>query len=114
VINRLQNAKGSASFNNLIKDCRIEREVTVDFARHAEAMGAQAEHVRSIGDLEAAFRRAKAADLTYVIVIDVHPHQWTPGDAWWDVAVPEVSRRKQVQDARAAHEEGWQRQRIGV
>ena len=30
------------------------------------------------------------------------------------VAVPEVSRRKQVQEARAAHEEGWQRQRIGV
>jgi hypothetical protein len=28
--------------------------------------------------------------------------------------VPEVSRRKQVREARAAHEEGWQRQRIGV
>ena len=33
VINRLQNGKGSASFNNLIKDCRIERAVTVDFAQ---------------------------------------------------------------------------------
>ena len=40
VINRLQNAKGSASFNNLIEDCRIEREVAVDFAKHAESMGA--------------------------------------------------------------------------
>jgi 3D-(3,5/4)-trihydroxycyclohexane-1,2-dione acylhydrolase (decyclizing) len=114
VINRLQNFKGSASFNNLLEDCRREVDARVDFARHAEAMGAQAEHVKSIGDLEAAFQRAKAADRTYVIVIDVHPHQWTPGDAWWDVAVPEVSRRKQVRDARAAHQEGWQKQRIGV
>ena len=42
-------------------------------------MGAIAEHVRSIGDLEAAFKRAKAADRTYVIVIDVHAHQLDPG-----------------------------------
>jgi 3D-(3,5/4)-trihydroxycyclohexane-1,2-dione acylhydrolase (decyclizing) len=114
VIDRLQNFKGSPSFNNLIKDCRIEREVTVDFAQHAQSMGAIAEHVRGIGELEAAFKRAKAADRTYVIVIDVQAHQWTPGDAWWDVGVPEVSRRKAVQEARAAHEEGARRQRIGV
>jgi 3D-(3,5/4)-trihydroxycyclohexane-1,2-dione acylhydrolase (decyclizing) len=114
VINRLQNFKGSPSFNNLIKDCRIEREVTVDFAKHAESMGAIAEHVHGIGELEAAFRRAKAADRTYVIVIDVQAHQWTPGDAWWDVGVPEVSRRKAVQEARAAHEEGARKQRVGV
>jgi 3D-(3,5/4)-trihydroxycyclohexane-1,2-dione acylhydrolase (decyclizing) len=114
VINRLQNFKGSASFNNLLEDCRRETDARVDFARHAESMGAIAERVRSIGDLEAAFARAKAADRTYVIVIDVHPHQWTPGDAWWDVAVPEVSRREAVKEARAEHERGWQKQRIGV
>jgi 3D-(3,5/4)-trihydroxycyclohexane-1,2-dione acylhydrolase (decyclizing) len=114
VINRLQNFKGGASFNNLIADCRIEREVTVDFARHAESMGALAEHVHGVGELEAAFARAKAADRTYVIVIDVQAHQWTPGDAWWDVGVPEVSRREAVREARAAHEQGWQKQRIGV
>jgi 3D-(3,5/4)-trihydroxycyclohexane-1,2-dione acylhydrolase (decyclizing) len=114
VINRLQNFKGSASFNNLLEDCRRERDARVDFARHAESMGALAEHVQSSGDLEAAFRRAKAADRTYVIVIDVHPDQWTPGDAWWDVGVPEVSRREAVQKARAEHERGWQKQRIGV
>jgi 3D-(3,5/4)-trihydroxycyclohexane-1,2-dione acylhydrolase (decyclizing) len=88
--------------------------VTVDFAKHAEAMGAIAEHVGSIGELEAAFQRAKAADRTSVIVIEVDAHQWTPGDAWWDVGVPEVSRRRQVQEARAAHAEGRHKQRIGV
>ncbi|MGI9417682.1 MAG: 3D-(3,5/4)-trihydroxycyclohexane-1,2-dione acylhydrolase (decyclizing) [Geminicoccaceae bacterium] len=114
VINRLQNFKGSASFNNLIKDCRIENEVAVDFVAHAKAMGAEGEQVTSIGDLEAAFKRAKAADRTYVIGITTHPHQWTPGDAWWDVAVPEVSKRKEVQDARAEHDKGNDTQRIGV
>ena len=41
----------------------------VDFAAHARAMGAEAETVQSIGDLEAAFERARAADRTYVIAI---------------------------------------------
>ena len=40
VINRLQNAKGGASFNNLIRDCRVKEPFAVDFAKHAEAMGA--------------------------------------------------------------------------
>ena len=45
VINRLQNFKGSASFNNLLEDCRREVDVRVDFAKHAESMGAIAERV---------------------------------------------------------------------
>lgn len=114
VINRLQNAKGSRSFNNLIADCRIENDVTVDFEKHAASMGAHAETVQSIGELEQAFRRAKEADRTSVIVIKVQSHQWTPGDAWWEVAVPEVSTRGEVRAARADFEEGKARQRIGV
>jgi len=114
VINRLQNFKGSASFNNLIKDCRTENQFRVDFVKHAQAMGADGEQVTSIGDLEAAFQRAKAADRTYVIAINTHPYEWTPGDAWWDVAVPEVSKRKEVQDARAEHDKGHKNQRIGI
>jgi 3D-(3,5/4)-trihydroxycyclohexane-1,2-dione acylhydrolase (decyclizing) len=114
VINRLQNFKGSPSFNNLIKDCRIVSEVAVDFAKHAESMGAMSETVQSVSELEAAFRRAKAADRTYVICIRVSGHDWTPGDAWWDVGVPEVSARESVRKARAEHEEGWKKQRIGV
>jgi 3D-(3,5/4)-trihydroxycyclohexane-1,2-dione acylhydrolase (decyclizing) len=111
---RLQHFTGSASLNNLHADRPRERDVRVDSAGHASSKGAIAENVKSIGDLEAAFQRAKAADRTYVIVIDVHPHQWTPGDAWWDVGVPEVSRRDAVNKARADHEQGSQRQRIGV
>ena len=114
VINRLQNFKGSASFNNLLDDCRAENDVRVDFARHAESMGAVAETVAGIGELEQAFDRAKAADRTYVIVIKTHPAEWTPGDAWWDVGVPEVSEREAVRAARAEHDAGKRQQRVGV
>ena len=114
VINRLQNAKGSKSFNNLIADCRIESLVGVDFEKHAASMGANAETVHSIGELEQAFNRAKAADRTSVIVVKVQSHQWTPGDAWWETGVPEVSTRKEVRAARAEHEKGKDRQRVGV
>jgi 3D-(3,5/4)-trihydroxycyclohexane-1,2-dione acylhydrolase (decyclizing) len=114
VINRLQNAKGSKSFNNLIADSKIEHLVGVDFAQHAASMGAHAETVHSIGDLEQAFARAKKADRTAVIVIKVQSHQWTPGDAWWEVGVPEVSTRKEVRAARADFEKGKAKQRIGV
>ena len=114
VINRLQNFKGGASFNNLIKDCRIKNEISVDFVKHAESMGAIAEKVQSVAELEQAFGRAKQADRTYVIHIETNAHAWTPGDAWWDVAVPEVSEREAVRQARADHESGWQKQRVGV
>lgn len=114
VINRLQNAKGSKSFNNLIADSRIEHLTFVDFAKHAESMGAIAETVHSIGDLEQAFARAKKADRTSVIVIKVQSHEWTPGDAWWEVGVPEVSTRKEVRAARAEFEKGKAKQRVGV
>jgi 3D-(3,5/4)-trihydroxycyclohexane-1,2-dione acylhydrolase (decyclizing) len=114
VINRLQNNKGSKSFNNLIADCRIENLVSVDFEKHAASMGAHAETVHSIGELEQAFTRAKKADRTSVIVIKVQAHQWTPGDAWWEVGVPEVSTRKEVRAARADFEKGKAKQRVGV
>ena len=114
VINRLQNFKGSASFNNLLQDCKVENLQGVDFVQHATSMGALGEQVESIVELEAAFKRAKAADRTYVICIKTQPSQWTPGDAWWDVGVPEVSDREEVRQARSDHSEGQKRQRLGV
>lgn len=114
VINRLQNFKGSASFNNLIEHSKVEEVFYVDFAKHAESMGALSEEVTSITELEVAFQRAKAADRTYLISIKIQQHQWTPGDAWWDVGVPQVSPRQAVQEARKEHQEGQKRQRIGV
>lgn len=100
-INRLQNATGSAPFNNLLEDCRaIEGGAPkLDFAGHAAAMGAQSEKVDKLTELEAAIGRAKAADRSYLITLDTDPFETSDGGFWWDVAVPEVSKRNQVNQA---------------
>jgi 3D-(3,5/4)-trihydroxycyclohexane-1,2-dione acylhydrolase (decyclizing) len=114
VIDRLQVFMGGTSFNNMLEDVRAERPVRVDFAKHAEAMGAWTEIVDDLDGLAGALERARGADRTAVIVIRTDAHAWTGGDAWWDVGVPEVSDRDEVRVARAAHEAGRKRQRPGV
>jgi len=103
-INRLQRAAGGAAFNTLWADSRRETLPHIDFAAHAESLGAIAEKVATIADLEQALRRAKQSDLTHVIVIETDPSATTEaGGAWWDVAIPEVSLRPEVRAARAAY-----------
>ena len=114
VINRLQIGKGAAPFNNLIRDCRVKEPFAVDFAKHAEAMGAATRRVDSLADLGHALDWAKTTDRTTVITIVSDAFAWTPGDAWWDVGVPEVSQRAAVRAARAAQEEKRRDQRVGV
>jgi 3D-(3,5/4)-trihydroxycyclohexane-1,2-dione acylhydrolase (decyclizing) len=114
VINRLQNAKGGASFNNLIKDCRVKEPFAVDFVKHAESMGALTRKVESLAELAQAVEWAKTTDRTAVITIVSDAFAWTPGDAWWDVGVPAVSAREEVREAHAAQSEGRRRQRVGV
>lgn len=114
VINRLQNAKGGASFNNLLKDSKVKEAFPVDFVRHAESMGALARRVETLDGLRDAVKWAKSNDRTTIITIVTDAFAWTPGDAWWDVGVPEVSAREEVQAARRDQEAGRLKQRIGV
>ena len=114
VIDRLQTFKGGASFNNLFADCYATEAVTVDFTAHAKSMGADGEEVAGIADLQAALRRARAADKTYVITVRGVAHEWTPNDAWWDVGVPAVSARAEVKAAKTAHEKLRAKQRQGI
>jgi 3D-(3,5/4)-trihydroxycyclohexane-1,2-dione acylhydrolase (decyclizing) len=114
VINRLQNGKGAASFNNLIADCKVREPFAVDFVKHAESMGALTRRVGSLAELGQAMDWAKTTDRTTVITLVSDAFAWTPGDAWWDVGVPEVSRRREVNEARAAQVEGRKKQRVGV
>jgi 3D-(3,5/4)-trihydroxycyclohexane-1,2-dione acylhydrolase (decyclizing) len=104
-INRLQQVCGGAEFNNLIKDVDHKAsDAWIDFAAHARSLGAEAEKVKGIGDLEGALNRAKAAKGTYVVVIDTDPVPTTEeGGAWWDVAVPQTSQRAQVKEAHEAY-----------
>ena len=96
-INRLQQAVGGAPFNNLFADC-VQGPAgapRIDFAANAASMGAIAENVKTIPELEAAMKRARAADRTSVICIETDPARTTvEGGWWWEVAVPEVSERE--------------------
>lgn len=117
VINRLQTGMGGAGFNNLLKDSRVvdpDNVRHVDFAKHAEAMGAYARHCESLADLEAAMDWAQTTDATTVISIASDAYTWTPGGADWYVGVPEVSPRESVNEARKGQEEFRKKQRIGV
>ncbi len=114
VINRLQVNTGGEEFNNLLRTARHERMVQVDFAKHAEAMGAISEKVTTIAEFREAFQRAKKADRSYAIVIEVAQYDWTEGGAWWEVGVPEVSDREQVRIARAELEAERKHQRRGI
>lgn len=112
-INRLQQACGGAGFNNLLKDVHHVVPSNIDFAQHAGSMGAIAEKVSGIAELEAALVRAKSSDRTHVIVIDTDPLTTTgEGGAWWDVAVPEVSKRAEVNAARANYVTATSQQKV--
>jgi len=117
VINRLQQAKGVPGFNNLLVDCRVQNRAAplhVDFAKHAESMGALARHCESVADFEVALAWAKGNDRTTVLSIASDAYAWVPGDADWDVGVPEVSALESVRNARAQQEQIRAKQRIGV
>jgi 3D-(3,5/4)-trihydroxycyclohexane-1,2-dione acylhydrolase (decyclizing) len=117
VINRLQQAKGIPGFNNQLTDCRVQNRgapLHVDYAKHAESMGAAARHCESLAELDAALEWAKGNDRTTVLSIASDPYAWVPGDADWDVGVPEVSSRELVRSARKEQEQIRAKQRIGV
>ncbi len=105
-INRLQMGTGGANFNNLLKDTFHEVLPDIDFAAHAASLGAVSYKVSSIGDLEVAMEKSRQETRTTVVVIDTDALITTKeGGNWWDVAVPEVSTRPQVNAARKAYEQ---------
>ena len=114
VINRLQLFKGGKEYNNLLKSSNAPGLVDVDFAKHAESMGAKSEHVTSLSDLEAAFKRAKASDVTYVISIKTHAYKWVEGSSFWDSPTLEIPTTKENEEALKLYKEGKGKQRQGI
>ena len=99
-INRLQQASGGQRFNNLLPE-----EPRIDFVAHAQSLGARAERVMGVEQLQQAASRALESDRTYVVLVETDPESSTEaGGAWWDVAIPEVSDRAEVRSARAQYE----------
>ncbi|MDG1738953.1 MAG: 3D-(3,5/4)-trihydroxycyclohexane-1,2-dione acylhydrolase (decyclizing) [Paracoccaceae bacterium] len=117
VINKLQNNTGNESFNNLLADSpTIPEAFGVDFEAHAKSMGAEAETVSNPAELAEAFKRAKACDKTYVIVMNVDPYEgWTTeGHTWWEVGTPHITESDRVRDAHIDWESSRSKQRKGV
>jgi 3D-(3,5/4)-trihydroxycyclohexane-1,2-dione acylhydrolase (decyclizing) len=105
-IQRLQLASGSPRFNNMLDDCIPEggNPSQIDFAMHARSMGADAVHVANVAELKAAMVTARAATKTQVLVIDTtHTRTTDDGGCWWEVAIPEVSTRTEVNEAHARY-----------
>ena len=110
-INRLQKGTGGAPFNNLLDDSYHVNPANIDFVAHARSMGANVVKAGSIAQLETELQAAKGAKTPTVIVIDTDPNPGTgAGGTWWDVAVPEVSNRREVNEARAGYEQAIRRQ----
>jgi len=107
-INRLQTSLGGRGYNNLMQSSygAADKAPNIDFAQHAAALGAQAEKVSSLGDLDAALQRAQEATRTAVVVIETDPLPSTEaGGTWWDVPVAETSTSSSVSDAAAQYQE---------
>lgn len=105
-IARLQVASGGHGFNNMLDDCTLTGAgaARIDFALHARSLGADAVHAASLDELRRAMVAARAATRTQVIVIDTtHTRTTDDGGCWWEVAIPEVSGRAQVNAAHGAY-----------
>jgi 3D-(3,5/4)-trihydroxycyclohexane-1,2-dione acylhydrolase (decyclizing) len=115
VIERLQVGKGGASYNNMLADSLgTGSKARVDFRAHAEALGATAFEVNSLDEFSSALEKARESAESVVIVCKVRPDDFSETGSFWQVGVPEVSNRAQVEQARKVIDEGLQFQRKGI
>jgi len=114
VINRLQLAKGGKEYLCNLRSARASNVQFVDFEAHAKSMGANGETVKSTSELEAAFKRAKESEKTYVISMLTHGYEWLEGSAFWESPTLEVHSTDGNKKAYEEFIEGKNKQRKGV
>ncbi|MBL6857648.1 MAG: 3D-(3,5/4)-trihydroxycyclohexane-1,2-dione acylhydrolase (decyclizing) [Pelagibacteraceae bacterium] len=114
VINRLQLYKGGKEFNCLLASSKNSNLLPVDFAKHAQSMGADAENVGSIPELEEAFKRAQKSKNTYVISIKTDGYKWIEGSAFWESPTLQIPSSTENKKALKDHQEGKKKQRQGI
>jgi 3D-(3,5/4)-trihydroxycyclohexane-1,2-dione acylhydrolase (decyclizing) len=84
----------------------------VDLAANAASLGADVRHARTIDELEAALREARASSRTSVVHVETDPLVSAPSsDAWWDVPVSEVAELDSTRAARSGYEQHKRTQR---
>ncbi|MCD6471446.1 3D-(3,5/4)-trihydroxycyclohexane-1,2-dione acylhydrolase (decyclizing) [bacterium] len=107
VIRNLQKISGLSEFGNEFKfrDKKGKlngKYLTIDFVKIAEGMGAKGFFVDTPEKLKIALGRArKIKDKPTLIHIKTEPgRKFPPGyNSWWDVPIPEVSKRKAVKES---------------
>lgn len=114
VINRLQLAKGGKEYICNLRSARAKNLQFVDFENHSRSLGANAETVNSTSELEAAYKRAKDSDKTYVIVIKTHGYEWLEGSAFWESPTLQDPLTKENKEALSDFQGGKDKQRKGV
>ena len=87
--------------------------VRVDYAKHAEAMGAHAVFADTAADYKRALEEARARRGVNVVVVEVDPDKRVDSygfGGWWDCPPAEVSTQRSVQEARKKYEEEKKKQ----
>ncbi len=97
-INRLQKGCGQPPFGNLFEGPQV------DFVANARSYGCHAELVETPEQLSAAVARNRTRTVPAVTVIRTDPQRSTPGTAWWDVAIAQISDEPGVQHARLQYD----------
>jgi 3D-(3,5/4)-trihydroxycyclohexane-1,2-dione acylhydrolase (decyclizing) len=116
-IGRLSESVGSQRFGTAYRyrgtDGRLDGDVLpVDLAANAQSLGADVLRARTVDELRSALVKAKAAERTTVVHVEVDPLVDAPdGESWWDVPVAEVATLDSTHAARAGYEKAKQAQR---
>ncbi|MFC7327076.1 3D-(3,5/4)-trihydroxycyclohexane-1,2-dione acylhydrolase (decyclizing) [Marinactinospora rubrisoli] len=77
----------------------------VDLAANAASLGVTVHRPRTVGELRAALRAARAGDRPAAVHVETVPEPAAPGaQAWWDVPVAEVATRPATIEARAGYD----------
>jgi 3D-(3,5/4)-trihydroxycyclohexane-1,2-dione acylhydrolase (decyclizing) len=117
IIRRLQMNRVGVSFGNEFRARkargggdpganRLEGEyLPIDYAKHAESMGARTWRVATPEELQRALEEARHETRSCAIVVETEAHRYGPdSEVWWDVAPAEVSTDPATQRARAEYE----------
>ena len=107
-------AKGGKEYICNLRAARASNLQFVDFEAHAKSMGANGETVTSTSELEAAYKRAKDSNKTYVISIKTHGYEWLEGSSFWESPTSEVHTTTANKEAYKDFLVGKNKQRKGV
>ena len=86
-------------------------KLPVNFAENARSLGAHVIEATDIDSLKNALHEAKKQTVTTVITIDTDLYKGTPGYAWWEVPVSQVSSIDTVKEAYEIYSENKKKQR---